>query len=762
MSRLRTASSSAKHLLHERSLLLLLLVLFLFGGATWVTWSFARFSSNLVETAAIEDAETLAVVIEEFRALYTSEVVERVRHHGIDVTHDYESSPASIPLPATLSLQAVRNIPGWSDHGSVRLYSDQPFPWREDGGPHDDFEREALRRLKSAPDEPFFQLDGADGSRTLRFAVADRMRAGCVECHNTHPQSPKVDWRAGDVRGVLEIVRPLGDVTAATNASIREFFAHLMLLAVVALVGLTLLLARIRRGAPTPDDSGYAGADFSGGVRGRLLLVEALVLALVLAFDLSVPLGVATGLPYVLVVLLSVWSRRERHTYAIAMLATGLILVGLILSPEGGELWKVLANRILTIFAVWITAITCIGQLRAGERAARVAAEKVLAESHNAALRESSGRLEAILEAAVDGIITIDGRGIIMSLNPAVKRVFGYEPAELLGENVSRLMPTPHGEQHDGYLRNYMETGEAKILGSSHEVEGLHKDGRIFPMDLSVSAVECQKEPLFTGIVRDITGRKEAERELSEAVEELARTNAELARRNTELDEFTGVASHDLQEPLRKLVTFSDLLEMDLGGDLPPRADEDLDFIRDSARRMSKLVQDLLQLSRAGRSAMNLEPLALDTCVDRALEALGQRLEETGAELVRDELPMVNGDATLLTQLYQNLIGNALKFVPEGRKPVIRLSATATDEGWECAVEDNGIGIDPEQCDAIFSPFKRLHGREQYEGSGIGLSICRRSVERHAGRIRVESAPGEGSRFLFTLPALTAELRPAG
>ena len=243
----------------------------------------------------------------------------------------------------------------------------------------------------------------------------------------------------------------------------------------------------------------------------------------------------------------------------------------------------------------------------------------------------------------------------------------------------------------------------------------------------------------------------ELEQRVRERTAGLEQAHAELRRQYAELDEFTFVASHDLQEPLRKLIAFGELLPRDVGGDLPTAARNDLRFITDAARRMQTLVQDLLTLSRVGQTALERGRVVLDVCADRALDALAARVNETGAEIVRDALPAVVGDATLLTQLYQNLIGNALKFTQNGTPPRIRLTAKPHDGQWVFGVQDNGIGVPPKYADQIFAPFKRLHSRDQFEGTGIGLAVCRKAVERHGGRIWVEAAPGQGAHFKFTL-----------
>lgn len=231
----------------------------------------------------------------------------------------------------------------------------------------------------------------------------------------------------------------------------------------------------------------------------------------------------------------------------------------------------------------------------------------------------------------------------------------------------------------------------------------------------------------------------------------LAETNETLEEKNKELDQFTYIASHDLQEPVRKLVSFGSLLKQDLGRDLNENAARDLEFILDAAKRMKNLVQALLELSRVGRAAMKKEEVSLDDCADAALNALGLRIEDTKAKITRDELPQVTGDPTMLTQLYQNLIGNSLKFIKE-KQPVIHLTAVREGEKWVLGVRDNGIGMKPEYAERVFQPFQRLHNRSEYEGTGIGLSICKKTVQRHGGDIWVESELGHGAHFRFTLP----------
>lgn len=249
---------------------------------------------------------------------------------------------------------------------------------------------------------------------------------------------------------------------------------------------------------------------------------------------------------------------------------------------------------------------------------------------------------------------------------------------------------------------------------------------------------------------KEIEERQKTQQQLKMSLAELEVVNVDLTRKNSELDEFTYVASHDLQEPLRKLVSFSDLLRRDLGDDLPDRAATDLSFITDASLRMQNLVQALLDLSRSGRFELKMEVFPLRHCVEQAIAAVDLRVKETGATIIIDSLPDIYGDVAMLTQVYQNLLGNALKFV-SGNHPEVHITMDTENGQPVFGVKDNGIGIRSEYTRQIFTPFKRLHGRDEYEGTGIGLSICRKIIERHGGVLWVESEYGKGTHFKFTL-----------
>ena len=247
-------------------------------------------------------------------------------------------------------------------------------------------------------------------------------------------------------------------------------------------------------------------------------------------------------------------------------------------------------------------------------------------------------------------------------------------------------------------------------------------------------------------IVSELASLREAHEQLDERTRDLERSNAEL-------EQFAYVASHDLQEPLRKVASFCQLLEQRYRGQLDERADQYIDFAVDGAKRMQQLINDLLAFSRVGRTSGDFAPVDLDQAVRRALADLASAIDESGAKIDADDLPTVSGELSLLTLVFQNLIGNAIKF-RSAEAPAVRVTAERHDDEWLISCSDNGIGIDPEYAERVFVIFQRLHAKDEYAGTGIGLAMCSKIVEHHGGRIWLDSDAGPGTTFRFTLPAL--------
>jgi light-regulated signal transduction histidine kinase (bacteriophytochrome) len=272
---------------------------------------------------------------------------------------------------------------------------------------------------------------------------------------------------------------------------------------------------------------------------------------------------------------------------------------------------------------------------------------------------------------------------------------------------------------------------------------GMRKDKSEFPLELSLSTWKTETRRLYSGIIRDITERKQSE-------EKLKQTLAELERSNKDLEQFAYAASHDLQEPLRTVSNFSQLLAKRYKGELDPKADQFIGFIVDGSTRMQQMIDDLLAYSRVSTRAKPFEPIDCETIFDQAMVNVKIAIEESGALVIHDSLPTIMADASQIVQLFQNLLSNAIKFRKE--KPRIAVSVVQRGNEWLFSVEDNGIGIAPEFMEHIFKMFQREHASAEYPGTGVGLVICKKIVERHGGRIWVESQAGKGSIFYFTIP----------
>ncbi|MET8495866.1 sensor histidine kinase [Streptomyces microflavus] len=286
-------------------------------------------------------------------------------------------------------------------------------------------------------------------------------------------------------------------------------------------------------------------------------------------------------------------------------------------------------------------------------------------------------------------------------------------------------------------LRAASERVQSGAFGQRIEIKG--------PSD--VQAVAGAVEDMRRRLVDELDGAQSRETLLAEQTEELRRSNSEL-------EQFAYVASHDLQEPLRKVASFCQLLEKRYGQELDDRGKQYIAFAVDGAKRMQVLINDLLTFSRVGRVNEGKQPVDLGKVLDRALGNLAVAVEESGAVIERpQELPELLGDSTALTMVWQNLIGNAVKFRREGVESRITVDCVREGEDWHLTVSDNGIGIAPEFADKVFVIFQRLHARDEYEGTGIGLALCRKIIEFHGGRIWLDAGPGEGTRIHFTLPA---------
>ena len=362
-------------------------------------------------------------------------------------------------------------------------------------------------------------------------------------------------------------------------------------------------------------------------------------------------------------------------------------------------------------------------------------------------LAQMEGRYRGLLEAAPDAMVVVNQAGEIVLLNVQAEKQFEYSRDELIGQKVKNIIPEGFAERlvADG-LRS-AEEALAQQIGTGIELHGRRKNGSEFPIELMLSPLESAEGTLVTAAIRDIATRKRAESHLLQKVEELNRSNEEL-------QQFANIASHDLQEPLRMVASYTQLLSRRYRGKLDADADEFIAFAVDGASRMQRLIHDLLAYSRVGTKGKELLNTSSENALQQALLNLRGAVEESGALVTHDPLPMVKADEMQLSQLFQNLVGNAIKYQKPGI-PKVHISAAMNGEDkWKFSVKDNGLGIDPQYFEKIFGMFQRLHKREEFAGTGIGLAICKKIVERHGGKISVESQPEHGSTFHFTLAGI--------
>jgi PAS domain S-box-containing protein len=757
------------HFFRERAILLLILTFVL--GTAAVIWHLYQWSADLYRSMATQGASLQAKTLEEVRKAYASEVVARLDPHVV-VSNDYQKIKGAVPIPATFAIDIGRRLSQDKYGTQVRLYSDYPFPGRKDGGPQDPFEKVALRQLRERPDRPYYVFEEYAGRPALRYAVADRMQTSCLKCHNDKASdSPKTDWKEGDVRGVLEIIRPLDNSVAASYAGLQRTFFITVGVYLLGLLGLGLVARRLR----------------------------------------------------------------------------------------------------LT----------------------------------TARLEGAQARTRAIVDNAAEGILTLNEAGAIESFNAAARRIFGYPPEEILGENVSRLLPGPGRAWLESYIA--AARGGAETDALTREVEGLRKDGNRFPMELAVSTVRVGDKTVITGIARDLGERKRAlealdqeryllhtlmdhlpdsiyfkdpqsrflrinkalalrfgltdpaeavgktdfdfftgeharqsfadeqelirtglpvigleeketwpdghetwvsttkmplrdkegricgsfgisrditDRKLAEA--ELLRAKAAAEAANRAKSEFLANVSHEIRTPMNGIIGMTELA---LDTDLTPEQRDYLNLVKVSADALLTVINDILDFSKieAGKLDLDVFPFPLRDCLGDTLKTLAGRAHKKGLEvachIAADVPDNLLGDAGRLRQIVVNLVGNAIKFTEQGEVVVSVQPASGGREPPENVredtqgahaprspevalhfeVRDTGIGIPPEKHEAIFREFEQADSSttRRYGGTGLGLAICARLVGLMGGRIWVESQPGRGSTFHFTARFGLAEL-PAG
>jgi PAS domain S-box-containing protein len=391
------------------------------------------------------------------------------------------------------------------------------------------------------------------------------------------------------------------------------------------------------------------------------------------------------------------------------------------------------------------------------KRALSQAADRLKRKQAEEELRQFQARKAAILEAAVDAIITIDHEGKIQAWNRAAEEMFGYKREEVINREMAELIIPPdlRTAQRQGLIQ-YVSGRQPGLGSRRYESRAMRKDGSEFPVEIALARIPLEGFPMFTGFVRDITERKKSE-------EEIRGWNAELERRvrertvqlesaNKELEAFSYSVSHDLRAPVRHIEGFVQVLEPMMRGQLSDEAANVFKMISQSTRQMNRLIEGLLAFSRMSRAEMAFTAVDFGVLVGEARHELQGQAQGREIAWVIPSLPTLRGDPITLRQVFINLVSNALKYT--STRPKARIEISARDAGHETivCVRDNGVGFEPQYIDRLFGVFQRLHPATQFEGTGIGLAIVRRIIARHGGKTWAEGERDKGAAFYFSLP----------
>lgn len=385
-------------------------------------------------------------------------------------------------------------------------------------------------------------------------------------------------------------------------------------------------------------------------------------------------------------------------------------------------------------------------------------------KSMEIAIRSNEARLRAILSNASDSIITINKEGVIQTFNQAAEKLFGYADYEAVGKNVKTLMPDPYQKDHDSYIQNYLDTGNAKVIGIGTEVVGMRKDGTTFPMELSISKAIIEDELFFTGFARNITDRKLAEEEikntnicLQTSLVKLEVSNSRLKELDIQKSRFISSMNHELRTPLNAILGFANLLQKEYFGGLNEKQKDYACQIGKSGKHLLELINDILDLSKIDAGAMSLQTyeIDIDDCVSGVITMLQTQTNEKKLIIntqLDHSIETVVADKRRLNQIFLNLLSNAIKY--SHKKGLIEIKSENLKDFVKFSVHDAGIGIKAEDRVKIFSEFYQADRQrdEALGGTGIGLALTRRLVELHGGDIGVEGELGKGSCFWFTLP----------